>query len=686
MSVSNMKKLTVLSPSGEADALVRRLMRLKCVEIRTVDPGTVESDTAWIRNDCDTQRVEAERRVADVAAAIPVLAPYAPPVKGVGGRTIRIHGSAFEKTGSYSAAWSVVREVLAIKAGIAECQNEESRIAALRASLTPWLTYDAPLGESRTDRGEIWLGTLPSHVRLSDIAQGFRDVYAGAEEVSRDTDALYVAVMFLKEEEATVNRVLNGLGFLRCTFGGVVTTARVAYEEAAKQLAEAENRMQAYLDRLNELGVLIDDLKVLYDVETTSLYAAQNKAKMAATGSCVMLEGWVPAERDVKVAAVLDGLHCAYEMTEPEEGEEPPILLKNNGYASNFEWVVGMYAYPKYGTFDPTFIMSIFYFVIFGLMFADVGYGLLLLLAGFAAPKLLHMKPGMTRMLNMFGYCGIACVALGVVFGGWFGDLPYALLTNIIHAGEGYTLEMAKADYPFFNGVVLTLGGEPVSLNPLENPMAFLVVSLAMGAVHLVAGMAVKFSILWKKGDKVAAIFDIGSWWIVFAGIGLIFVNSTVGFIVAGVGVAMIVLMSGRANKNFILRILMGLKGLYDIVSYASDLLSYSRILALGLAAGVIAQVVNLMATMGGPTVVGFIMLVAVFLFGHTLNLAINLLGSFVHTSRLQYLEFFNKFYEDGGVPFEPSEPCQEYSTVEISDSSDWTEEQAISVGTSSVQ
>ena len=193
--------------------------------------------------------------------------------------------------------------------------------------------------------------------------------------------------------------------------------------------------------------------------------------------------------------------------------------------------------------------------------------------------------------------------------------------------------------------------------------MMFLIVSLAAGGVHIIAGMAINFVLLCKKGRVLDAIFDIFSWWIVFAGIGIIFlVGTTEGLITVGVGALIIILTHGRHEKNIIMRFLKGLLGLYDITSYASDLLSYSRILALGLAAGVIGQVVNLVGTMGGASIFGFIALIAACLIGHTLNLAINILGSFVHTSRLQYLEFFNKFYEDGGEKFEALEPSEQYS------------------------
>ena len=394
----------------------------------------------------------------------------------------------------------------------------------------------------------------------------------------------------------------------------------------------------------------------------TTLTAIKQKQKLAATESCVLLTGWIPVEKSEKVKHALHHLNCAYDLTDPAEDEEPPILLKNNGYASNFEWVVGMYSYPKYGTYDPTFIMSIYYFVIFGLMFADVGYGLLLILGAFLGVKFMKLSPGMKRMFTMFGYCGIACVILGAVFGGWFGDLPYAIMTTYM----GYeSAEAAKAAAPIFNGVTLTLNGEPLSLNPLENPIPFLIISLAMGLIHILGGMAVKFYLLCREGKIFSAIFDIGSYWILFGGIGLIFVDSTVGLAVTVMGVLMIVLTQGREKKNIFAKLVFGLKGLYDLISYASDLLSYSRILALGLAAGVMAQVFNLLGTLGGPTIPGFILLILVMLIGHGLNMAINILGAFVHTCRLQYLEFFSRFYEDGGTPFDPALPSEKYSTAE---------------------
>ena len=665
MSVCVMKKLTVLAPERDADRLVRRLMRLRCAELSSVPLGDLPDGGMLLRYDCDTARAEAERRVAAVTTALPLLDAYTVKAKPWNKKPITITAEEFRGSGRFDAARETVAEVLALDERRVADQNEFNRLAGLCRALTPWLEYPQPLTGESTALTEVWLGTLPAKTLISEADDALAELHAGVEEIGRDKDALYVSVLTLKEDADAVARALAGLGFLKASFKGLpdeTATAAENHRLCLKALDGLDNALQIAVDSLRRLSEKLPELQVLFDLETTTLTAAREKQKLASTEECVVLEGWVPAEREGKVAAALDKLPCAYGMEEPDEWEEPPVLLKNNSFSANFEWVVGMYSYPKYGTFDPTTIMSIFYFLIFGLMFADVGYGVLVTLVGFLAPKILRMKPSMTRMLNMFAYCGISCAVCGFIFGGWFGDLPYALMTSF---GGYESVEAAKEAFPIFNGLVVTLGGSPVSLNPLDNPMAFLVISLAMGAVHLIAGMAVKFVLLCKQGDVFAAIFDIGSYWILFAGLALIFVNPTVGWIVLGVGALMIVATYGRAQKNPIMRILMGFKGLYDLINYASDLLSYCRILALGLASAVMAQVFNLLATMGGPTPVGFVLLVAVLLIGHVLNIAINLLGAFVHTSRLQYLEFFGKFFEDGGVGFVPAAPSEEYSTAE---------------------
>lgn len=654
MSVSTMRKLSVFAPKEHADSLVRRLMRLRCVQVRQIE------DTSGLlgRVNFDAERADAERRLAMVGEALEILAKYSGRKSLVQTRK-QLDIEKF-KAEQYESAMQAVEQTLATKQREIACGAELAAQSNLLHVLAPWLTYPLPLDLVATRDCEVYLGVLPAKTKLPAVREALSEYCAELESVFSDDDGEYVFVVVHKQDSASVQRVLAERGFLKASLKDFSATPREEYEQGKTRCGALQAELAQIKQTYFALAGRLDEMEMLWDVENSDLTAAIAKQKLAQTGYCVILEGWVPLGRVDKIAEVLTEAECAFAFDEPEEGEEPPVLLRNNKFAQNFEWVVGMYSYPKYGTYDPTMIMSIFYFLIFGLMFADVGYGLLLALGGFLIPVIIKPRDGLRRTLNMFGYCGIACVVCGVIFGGWFGDMPYAIMVNLLGLFE--TTEQAVEAVPFFNGLPLPFGEEQILLNPLANPMAFLVVSLGIGAAHLIAGMIVKFVILCKDKHVFAAIFDVGSWLIIFAGIGVVFLHKTAGIVMIALGVLMIVCTAGRSAKNPIMKFLKGLLGLYDAINYAADLLSYSRILALGLASAVIAQVVNMVGTMFVSGFWGFLILLAVSLIGHSVNMALNVLGSFVHTSRLQYLEFFGKFFEDGGEEFVPIAPSDRYT------------------------
>ena len=325
------------------------------------------------------------------------------------------------------------------------------------------------------------------------------------------------------------------------------------------------------------------------------------------------------------------------------------MLLKNNKFAQNFEWVLSLYSLPKYGSFDPTFIMGICYAFLFGLMFADAGYGLIMILVGFLVPKLLNPSPWANAFFRSFGWCGIACVVMGILFGGYFGDFPIAFGEKFLGIDMPDSLALIKD----FEGNVI---------DPVLNALAFMVVGIGVGVVHLIVGMIIKFNIVRKQESWVNAIFCVGAWWVLFAGIALLFVLPSVGPWVLALGALGVFIGGTLHEKKWFMKPLKGLLAFYDVINYASDLLSYSRILALGLTSAVIAQVVNILGTMIGPSPLGFVVLVIAFIFGHALNIALNVMGTFVHSARLQYVEFFGKFFEDGGRAFDPLKSNSEYT------------------------
>ncbi len=653
MSVSKMKRLTVFAHRDEVDSLIKRLIRLRCVDVGQAEES-VASDLALRRLNCDTARASAERVVAEINDAITILNPYSTKKRSLIRPKRRVDFDRFEADGSAEVARQAVRRTLELGARQEEVAG---RIALLKTKIlaaTPYGKYDLPLGFTETRKTDVVLGALPPTADLKALGRELYAAGAVAELLLADASGKYISVISCKSDTDTVAGVLSSYGFVKASFGGVEQTAAEYIRDMKAQLSSLTRENEVLAAQYLVLADALEEVEVLYDLEETNLTSIVNQEKFLSTKSMAMLWGWVPEEMEGRVRDTLEKFVCAYEMVDPHADENPPILLKNNGFAANFEWVLGMYSYPAYGKFDPTFIMSVFYFIIFGIMFADAGYGLLLILGCFGGIKLLKPSLGMERFLKMFGYCGISSVLFGVLFGAYFGDLPLAIMKNMLMIPEENLPNLALLGADAANVAVF--------FDPLQNPMAFLVVSLAVGAVHLIAGMAVKFVLLCQEGHVVDAILDIGAYWVLFAGFGLLALVPSVGLWVTVGAAALIVLTHGRSEKNVVMKLLKGLLGLYDLISYASDLLSYSRILALGLAAGVIAQVVNILGTMGGPTVIGFIALIVAFVVGHLLNVAINVLGTFVHTSRLQYIEFFNKFYEDGGIAFEPMVPSDKYT------------------------
>ncbi|MBQ7160776.1 MAG: V-type ATP synthase subunit I [Clostridia bacterium] len=631
-----MQRLTLVAPSSESDRLTRALMWLRCVEVETADPD----ELGLTRASCDDERNELTRRASMLQSAIATLSEYKTSKKKLFSGRLAVERKRFDA--DVDKPLKVALETNAASSRIAELRAQKNKKQNDITSLDPWRTHDVPLEFEGTGDTRLTLGILPVSTPLDDIRAGMPEEADGLfeiTEISRDERSVYVAVWQHVSCGTRIDRALSAYGFSKVEFRDLRGAPSEAQERLRGEIKEIDRRRSELEAELKEAAEGIAELEIAYDVTKTSLACAEAKQRYLRTESTVYLSAWVPRERIKAVVSELERFECWYDFSDPTEDDQPPVLLNNNAFARPFEGVVAMFSLPRYGSFDPTFIMSIFYFVIFGLMLADVGYGLILTLGCLLLLKLMKPQGGMKQLMQMFMVCGVSCTVAGAAFGSYFGDLIDTVSGNLV--GSSFRM--------------------PALLNIVENPMAFLYISLGVGLLHLFTGMGIKFYVLCREGKVFSAIFDIGSWYVLFIGIGLIFLVPSVGKWVALAGVAMLVLTQGRAEKNPVMKLLKGVLSLYGIVSYLSDFLSYSRIMALGLASAVIASVVNQVGVMGG-----FVGIVVALMIGHTLNLAINLLGSYVHTSRLQYIEFFGKFFEDGGRPFAPVAPDMKYT--EISD------------------
>ncbi len=652
MAVTEMKKLTLLAPKSEADQLVSRIMWTGTVEVTEPTGDELPMASAFAE---EVSRGIAEKSRVD--EALRLLKPYAPSYGGMFAKPDRYPARIFENAREeLDTRLPLTDEVKEAVKSLQQVENDLLAVKDQMSALRPWIGYDLPLSTTGSQRTRIMMGSLPVSVNVDEMESALLSITprCHVEWVNMDRNSRYVWMLSDEKDADSLQSALLPMGYLPLNFtayGGV--TVVEALERLTAEYDAIQNRCVEAKQTLQSLGEQAKELRLAADLAEALLTKAEAKQKLLCTSSAVLLSGWIPAgqapamEDQLADWASSGKLVCAWEFSDPEEGEEVPVLLQNGKISENFEPVVAMYSLPAYKTFDPTQIMSIFYFIIFGLMFGDAIYGLVLVLAGLLLPKYMNLSVGTKKMFRMFGICGFSSMLSGILFGSYCGNMLVSVF--------GWPVRPILFDIVGIDALPGMIPALNKLVESLNSSMTFLVLALLIGVIHLFVAMGVRFYILCKEGKPFDAVVEIGSWYFIFAGIALaLLVHMIVGIITAGIGVVLIIFFHAKDTKNPIMRFLKGLLGLYNVVNFMSDLLSYSRIMALGLSSAIIAMVVNMLASMVGSNPIGLFFMPLVLIFGHVINIALNLLGTFVHTSRLQYIEFFGKFYVDGGRQFKP--------------------------------
>ena len=417
-------------------------------------------------------------------------------------------------------------------------------------------------------------------------------------------------------------------------------TAEENTKTAERRLAELAKEKEQLTEEIKAAAEHKSTLQLCYDHIGTRIARAEAENKLLGTQYSLMLTGWIPAVSEPELTAKLSGFDCAWELEEPskEEYSKVPVSLKNTAVARPLGMVTEMYSLPAYGSIDPNPLMMPFFVLFYGGMMADMGYGLVMIIASLYVKSKKIGEGAMKQLFDLMFLCGISTFVIGILTGGLFGDAPTQIVGLL-----GNT-----KDYVLYKPL----------LDPIGDPITILIGALALGFLHIIFGMGIKMYMKIRDGNALDGILDVVPWWLLFAGIA--FGALGVTWVVAIVGAASLVLTQGRAKPSIVGKIIGGLASLYDITAYFGDILSYSRIMALMLAGGVIAMVFNKVGAMTGNIVTFLI----IFLIGHALNIGLNLLGCYVHDLRLQCLEFFGKFYEDGGRPFKPLSVKTKYNNL----------------------
>lgn len=462
--------------------------------------------------------------------------------------------------------------------------------------------------------------------------------------IESDNEQHYLSVVFLRKEKSEIEELLRLYGFNRVLCPDLKGTAAENIALFEQKLAALAEEKAQVIEAIKAEEGAKQDIEFLHDSLIIKRDQAMIRSRLLITRKAFYLDGWVPKAAAEKVEKLLTEKGCYYELEEPVKGEETPVLLLNGKFSSPFESITKLYAMPSSLGIDATPFFSLSYAIFFGMMLADMAYGIILAATSFAVLKKFRLEGMFKQLMQLFVYCGIATTFWGAMFGGFFGDL----ITVV-----------AKT---FFNAEVAIT---PIWFNPLEDPMKLLIFSFILGGIHLFIGMGLGAYLSIKDGRPFDAFCDVGLWYILLIGLVLMLVGvaAPVGKWMAIIGAVGILVTGGRHKKGFG-KIVGGLTSLYGVTSYLADVLSYSRLLGLGLASAVIASVVNTMGTLAGGGITGVIILLIAFFAGHSYNMAINALGSFVHSCRLQYVEFFGKFYESGGEAFEPFSERTKYIDI----------------------
>ena len=631
-----MKHLRLLGMESEREALLKTMQDLECVEISHID-GSEEALKTRLAKPDDRALLNAQEESRAYRAALAALDRFAPEKKGLFRKRQGVSRASFFDEENERQARAAAEAINADMRRLGEIESERTKNEALRASLAPWLAVDAPL-DSTDGVLSLLFGTVGATV-TDDALRALSDSLSGLltwQQASSDKTLRYLLIACHKSVKEQALSALRELGFSTVSFRGLCGTAEENDKKLEAALAALESERREIERRVERFGGNRETLLEASDRAAILLRREEAKSRLIETDKVFLLEGWLPADRCTALEKALEPFTCAVETREPAEDEYPqvPVQLRNNKLTRPLNMVTEMYSLPAYGTLDPNPLMAPFFILFYGIMMADMGYGLLMMIASVIIGKKYRPKGTSGELFSLLGLCGLSTFIVGAMTGGFFGDFLTQLVA-IVSPGTVFAL--------------------PKLFDPLDDLTMILIGSMALGLVQIITGMAISLIEKCKRKKFLDAFFEEITWWIVFLGIALAVLKK--GTAVLYLGCALVLLGPIVQGKGW--GKLTGIFGsIYNhVTGYFGDILSYTRLMALMLAGSVIAQVFNMLAAMPG-NVVAFLI---ISMLGNAMNFGLNLLGCYVHDLRLQCLEFFNKFYVDGGKPFRPMTLDTEY-------------------------
>ncbi|MBY0755168.1 V-type ATP synthase subunit I [Clostridium sardiniense] len=645
MAIVKMNKFTLLAFESKKDALLEKLQGFSEVEFINLQNEDYLEDNKELKelfkDNIDSEFAKCEEELSKARFALDFLRTYVPQKSGLkamreGKRTLTLNEL---KESVNKSNWQDLYEKLKEKeVHLANLENEKTKLEGVIESLKPLEGLDVSFEELKSIKTPYFLGSVSKQYE-NELMSSLSDYYV--ETISVNSDDIFLLVLAYKDNKDQVEDILRGFGFSGFKTEQKDTPIRIIHE-SMDRIEKIESEKFFIKEELSILEEEAKTLELAFEYYSNVYQRKTVKTHFLKTDKVSLIQGWIAISDNEDFKKIVkdtlgEDYYLGFEDVKSEEIDDVPIRLQNNDLNKSFENITEMYSMPKYDEIDPTPLLTPFFLIFFGMMVADVGYGLLVLIGSIVALKVLKLDKGQRQFAKFFFYLSFPTILFGFIYGAFFGDL-------------------------------LPL---PALIDTNKDVTTILIMSVAFGVIQIFFGLGIKAYVLIRNGRPFDAFCDVGSWVITLVSIGVFGFGSfagngivkTIGMWCMIIGMVLIVVTQGRHMKSVGGKLGEGLYSLYGITGYIGDLVSYTRLMALGLAGGSIAGALNLIIGMF-PGVAFFIFGPVIFILGQLFNLGLSLLGAYVHTCRLEYVEYFSKFYEGGGKPFKPFKTLDKYIDI----------------------
>ncbi|HYF83232.1 MAG TPA: V-type ATP synthase subunit I [Clostridia bacterium] len=629
MAIVKMKKVTMIALQSERNAIVKSLQKFGNLQVVNLEEQIAEQGFEGLQLDSDTEAVsKLETKLSQVKYSLDFLGKFNKTKKSMFASKVQVDEIQRNKyLGNEEKLHEIYENCRGIDSKFTEFKSVETKLNNTIAQLNPWIPMEMNVEDiGSTQNTSTIIGFMPTkYVEEFSTSIQNENLEAYLEKVSSEKENTYMMVVYHHICEERMLQLLKQSGWTKVTFSEFSGTPKENIKRLTGEIEEIEKKKIELAKQAEGMVSEIDFLEIIFDLFSIEKDKSSVVKDFGKTDKTFMLRGWIPEKYSDDMIRLLDGITDKYtiQFEDPNDEDDIPVLLNNPKLVQPFELITEMYSLPNPRGIDPNIFMTPFFILFFGIMVTDAAYGIII--AAATAFILYKYKPegGMKKMMGVMFLGGISTFFWGGIFGGWFGDL---------------------------------IKIKPWWFNPLDEPLKMLIFCLALGVIHLYTGFFLAAYMNIREGKYLDAFYDQVLWLMLLTGLMFLALPplAAAGKYMAIIGAAGTVIFNARSEKNIFKRLTSGLLALYNVSGFLGDVLSYSRLFALCLATGVIAQVFNAMGLMMGGSLVGKLIMVAFLIAAHTFNTALGILGAYVHTSRLQYVEFFGKFYSGEGKAFNP--------------------------------